>query len=457
LSPDGDQEYFADGLAEEFIARLTQLDGLLVSGRASSFYFKERNDDLESIGQRLSVSHVLEGSVRKADDELRITARLTDTMSGFQLWSDTYEGAVADVFAIQEQIAEAVATALSIKLSVGTLGAIEGGTNNVDAYDAYLAGNAAYQQDDILHAIRHYEQAVELDPGFAVAWAQMADACQQAFWDLGDSGADGWLLRRDKAISQAVRAAPESTQVLTSLAQFEIRRGNLQEAHRLFDHIHGRDDEGAAQFSIAYVDLLIKTGNVQQALWVARSIQRRDPMHPMLPNHISHLYLSLGRLEKALEVIERGYASVKPKRYLAIEGIVVALAMNEPDEIKKWVARWRRWYPPANRPRFLPAKLEGLFDDDHSPDWLRAAFEDSGGYDYHVINWAGYFGDDELVLEAMWRSFDLWAFWTPLTAQARTTDEFKMIVRDAGLVDYWQQYGWNDFCAPSGIEGFECH
>ncbi len=457
MSPEGDQEYFADGLAEELISRLTEIDSLLVSGRASSFHFKDRDEDLKTIGEQLSVSHVLEGSVRKAGDELRITARLTDVSSGFQLWSDTYERGLEDIFAIQKEIAEAAATALSVRLSVGAPGAIEGGTDNIKAYEAFLAGNAAYQREELLRAIDHYEQATNLDPSFALAWERQANAYQQAFWDFGELGADRWLQRRDEAIARAVSAAPDSRQVLNSLAVIEVYRRNLVEARRLFDEIHSRDEAGVARYSVEYVDLLTKTGNTRQALWVAHQIERRDPLNPMLPNYLTQLYLSLGRLEDALETVERGYASAIPKRYLAISGVVVALTMDQPDEILKWLAEWHKWYPPVGPLKFPPPDWDRLFDDDHRPDWLYAAFEASRALDYHIVNWAAYYGEDELALKAMRRSLDPWAFWTPLTARLRTTDEFKQIVRQAGLVDYWKEYGWNDFCAPTDSEDFECH
>ena len=146
MSAEGDQAYFADGLAEELINQLSQLDGLLVSGRTSSFYFKDRGDDLQTIGRTLGVAHVLEGSVRKSGDALRVTAQLVDVQTGFHVWSASYDRGLTDVFEVQDQIAGSVADALSVQLAVGQLGQMPGGTRNVEAFEELMLGNALYSE-----------------------------------------------------------------------------------------------------------------------------------------------------------------------------------------------------------------------------------------------------------------------------------------------------------------------
>ena len=308
LSPDGDQEYFANGLSEELITRLTRLNGLEVTTQASSLFFKNGDADIRTIGEQLSVSHVLEGSVRRDGDDLKIIARLTSTTSGLHVWSDAYEREIGDIFAIQEEIAEAVATALSVGLSVGDLATFAGGTENVVAYDAYLAGNAAYlgANPSLSLAIQHYERATELDPGFALAWAQLAQLCHEAFLSWGDSDADRFLQRRDDAISKAVREAPESRQVLITLAQVEIWRGKMREARRLLDKIHDRDDGGPTGYSLAFVDLALETGRLGEQYRALASIRRRDPMNPRLPIFLAQHLLYMGQLDEALTELERG-------------------------------------------------------------------------------------------------------------------------------------------------------
>jgi TolB-like protein len=138
LSESHDQEYLADGLAEEIINQLAQLPALRVVGRTSSFSFKGRNEDLRAIGEKLGVTHLLEGSVRRAGDQLRITAQLIRADDGSHLWSKTYARELRDVFAVQEEISRDVALALSVKLDVVTFNREQGGTTSVEAYDRYL-------------------------------------------------------------------------------------------------------------------------------------------------------------------------------------------------------------------------------------------------------------------------------------------------------------------------------
>jgi len=138
LSSDPEQEYFSDGLSEEILNQLAQIAELRVTARTSSFFFKGKNEDLRVIGQQLNARYLLEGSVRKAGNELRITAQLIDALAGSHLWSRTFDRTLNDVFAIQEEIAMAVSGAMSVSLDVGAMARTRGGTTNLEAYDKYL-------------------------------------------------------------------------------------------------------------------------------------------------------------------------------------------------------------------------------------------------------------------------------------------------------------------------------
>lgn len=460
LSPDDDQEFFADGLSEELTARLQRLDGLQVMGRASSFHYKGHDEDLQTIGQQLSVSHVLDGSVRRAGNELRVTAKLTDVSTGFHLWSNTYEREIEDIFAIQEEIAEAVATALSVGLEVGALGTIEGGTNNVVAYDEYLAGNAAYfgANPSITRAIQHYERATEVDPEFALAWAQLAQLRQEAFLAWGDSDADRFLQRRDEAIARAVQEAPESRQVLTTLAQIEIWRGKMREARRILEQIHQCDDCGSAGYSFAFVDLALETGRIGEQYRALINIRRLDPMNSRLPIFLAQHLLYMGQLDEALTELERAFERETFKSALANRGIVVSLAANRADEIRKWLSRASNSIAETSVGKnIFDLLLENLDDRDSMLIFLQDLYDWGPGNDYFIIIWASYFGDDKLALRSMRRSQIRWTFWSPLTARIRQTEEFKEIVIEAGLVDYWREFGWGSFCSPTEGDDFECH
>src|SRR5216684_3251372 len=176
MSEKKDQEYFADGMAEELIDMLTKIQDLRVPARTSSFYFKGKSEDIPTIARRLMVAHVLEGSVRKYGNHLRVTAQLVRADSGYHLWSQTYDRDLHDVFEVQDEIANAVVQALQISLMGGPLTRQKGGTQNLEAYLLYLrAGkeNLAYSATAIKEARKYAEQAIKLDPDFILAWTML--------------------------------------------------------------------------------------------------------------------------------------------------------------------------------------------------------------------------------------------------------------------------------------------
>ena len=458
MSPDGDQEYFADGLSEELINRLTQLDGLLVTGRTSSFYFKGRNESLRAIGEQLSVTHVLEGSVRKSGSELRITAQLIDVESGFHLWSDTYDREFSNVFAIQDDISDSVATALSVRLKVGEIGRYKGGTDNVAAFDAAMKANAEHKKftvDGMLDAMQHYKTATELDPEFALAWRGLANVYRTAWLTLGDEDAEHWSRLADHAIEMARASAPDSEHILLTSAYIEVDRQNWTAARRLFDMAAELNSDSSGETSAAYLDLMAKTGDIGEALKSKARFQLVDPLHPHLAMYLGHLYLMSGKVDAAIAELERGYSLDGYDPQISVEGLIAALASGDEDLIRHWLNRAVENQQPGAM-GIHDAMAERFGDSRAALDYLRAGFDSGTVPDYYVIVWGSYYGDDELALTAMRRSPDLWAFWTPLTEHLRQTGEFRDILVDIGLVDYWREYGWNDYCRPVSESEFRC-
>lgn len=178
MSNDAEQEYFSDGISEEIINMLVEVPGLNVAGRTSSFSFKNKNDDIRLIAEKLNVDHVLEGSVRKSGRLIRITVQLIEATSGYHLWSEKYDREITDVFAIQDEIAKAIADKLKITFNDKTHGKIERAqTHNVEAYQLYLKGRALYYKRglEMFEAQRCFEAALRVDPDYALAWAGLAD------------------------------------------------------------------------------------------------------------------------------------------------------------------------------------------------------------------------------------------------------------------------------------------
>ena len=187
LSAEKDQEYFCDGIAEELIASFSKIKDLHVAARTSAFSFKGKTTDIKDIGRRLNVRTVLEGSVRKAGNRIRITAQLIDAGNGFQIWSERYDRELTDIFAIQDEVTAAILDHL--KLTLGPqeqVAVMKRGTDNVEAHSQYLKGLHylwTYASRGFAEAIRCFEQAVALDPGYAQAYWGLSDAwLQVAFW-----------------------------------------------------------------------------------------------------------------------------------------------------------------------------------------------------------------------------------------------------------------------------------
>jgi TolB-like protein/Flp pilus assembly protein TadD len=218
MSPQRDQEYFCEGMAEEIINALTKIQALQVASRSSAFAFKGQNQDIRKVGEQLGVGTVLEGSVRKAGNRLRITAQLIKAADGYHLWSERYDREMEDVFAIQEEIAGNIVKALRVMLSEDEKRAIEKAPRvNVQAYEYYLRGRQLFHQwrrKSVEHARRMFERAIEIDPNYALAYAGIADCCSYTFtyWDASAEN----LAQADTASHKALELDPELAEAHTS-------------------------------------------------------------------------------------------------------------------------------------------------------------------------------------------------------------------------------------------------
>jgi serine/threonine protein kinase/Flp pilus assembly protein TadD len=237
MSPQRDQEYFTDGIAEEIINALTKIDALRVASRTSAFAFKGKNEDIGEIGRKLKVATVLEGSVRKAGNRLRVTAQLVNVSDGYHLWSERYDRELEDVFAIQDEIAENIVKALRVVLSEAEKRAIEKKrTDNVQAYDYYLRGRQFFHQwrrRSVEYARRMFERAIEVDPNYAIAYAGIADCCSfiYTYWDASAAH----LEQAEAASRRALELDPESAEVHSSRGMALAFAKQYEEAEREFE------------------------------------------------------------------------------------------------------------------------------------------------------------------------------------------------------------------------------
>jgi adenylate cyclase len=468
MSPDKDQEYFSDGLTEELLNKLARLSGLQVTGRTSSFHYKGRNEDIRTIGENLSVANVLEGSVRKSGNKLRITAQLIEARNGYHLWTETYDREIDDIFAIQDEIAEGVARALAVTLGVGDLGRVEGMTHNVEAYEAYLRGASIYTgkltRDWLRSNIDALERAVRIDPSFAIAWARLALQYNWfARYDSAVSAAE-WLRKAAQALAHAVELAPDSAEVLSQLARAAIARRDWAEAARIYRR--ALDLHGDGSLAFAYGDFLLVTGKARKALDHLIEARRLEPLDVGISVLLAVAYDHVGQSKDALAECDRGDSIGGEETHSRGVALMVALGMRDRAEIER---RLLKLIESDQISGFLHERVRPLLDDPSAAlaelHRLNADPAFASYQDWVVVaSWAAYFGDQALVLTAwnqMCAQYDLTGLglviWMQLFRDMRRLPGFNESLRELGLVDYWRTTDdWGDFCHPVGDDDFEC-
>jgi TolB-like protein/Tfp pilus assembly protein PilF len=277
MSENKDQEYFSDGLSEELIDQLTRVPDLRVPGRTSSFFFKGKSEDIASIAQKLRVTHVLEGSVRKSGQSVRVTAQLIRADTGYDVWSQTYDRDLKDIFQLQDEIANAVVEALKAKLLPAQGSASR--TANPDAYEQYLLGNQAYNRSNRegwARAVAAYQRAISLDANFAPAYVGLAESeAWLADTTTGDMAA---LQRAAAAADRAIALAPD-------LADAYAVRGWLRYSY-LRDWTGAQADidkavvfdSGSSTVQLRKAGLLGGQGQLPQAIAAAQAATVADPL-----------------------------------------------------------------------------------------------------------------------------------------------------------------------------------
>jgi TolB-like protein len=236
MSPAKDQDWFCDGIAEEILNALAPLEGLRVAARTSAFSFKGKGDDLRTIGEKLSVTTVLEGSVRRAGDRVRITVQLSDAASGFQLWSERYDRELKDIFDVQDEIAKAIAERLRVTLAGGKDDRlVERATTNLEAYQLYLKGRALVDRRGatVPPGLALLRTAVELDPGYSLAWAGVADALTVLAYSGAARGAESksqTIAAARRSIELNPRSAVGHTALACATLMYENNRALAKQA-----------------------------------------------------------------------------------------------------------------------------------------------------------------------------------------------------------------------------------
>ncbi len=307
MSSDKEQEYFSDGMSEELLNLLSQVPDLKVIARTSSFAFKSKDVPIAEIAQTLNVAHVLEGSVRKSGNTVRITAQLVRTADSTHLWSETYDRPLDNIFAVQDEIADAIVQALQIRLAGGELSHRKGGTQNLEAYQLYLRGISALTQNtqaSLDAAELHLEQAIKLDPNYGLAWTQLANTVSLE--------ADNGFVDRSKGYERVRDLAQRALEVSPDLAE---AHAVMQYVYLAFDwdwataETEGRralaiDPENSQALNVAG-KLAATLGRWDSAERQYGAALVRDPLNTYVMWNFGNTYYRAGRFADAEDIFRK--------------------------------------------------------------------------------------------------------------------------------------------------------
>jgi TolB-like protein/Tfp pilus assembly protein PilF len=343
MSADPDQEYFSDGISEELLNTLAGFDDLRVVGRTSSFSFKNSDADVKAIGEALGVDVILEGSVRRAGNQLRITAQLLKAEDGFHLWSETYDRELDDIFIIQDEIARAIADALRIRLEVFPNQLLNpGGTENVEAFNAYVKGNqaqgkeSAYQSQE---AINWYKRAVELDPNFADAHVALGWTYAWHY-DWGVISREAFEEPCRTAIKRAFALNPSSSDAYRALAKLRQTTGDLAGAEVAFQRaLELNPDNGGANMDFGQL-LILSLGRPTEAVRYFEKAVALDPLSSYVRSMLGQGLAAAGRTDEGIRLLH-ALIEADPNHlanYWKL-GQAYALSLGRMDEAIRWFVR----------------------------------------------------------------------------------------------------------------------
>lgn len=451
MSADPEQEYFSDGISEELLNLLVRVDGLKVASRTSSFTYKGENRNIPEIASELKVDHILEGSVRKSGNRVRITAQLIDTGNDRHLWSDTFDRELDDIFAIQDEIANAIVEALKSELGIGLKQVnVEATTENLDAYDLYLKARGLFiARQNLDESIRLFEKATELDPEFALAWEGLAAVQSVADSWLASDGIDHSVLAMEAA-KKALEIDPGLSMAYAVIAQTPSANRDALESLERFDVAIENDPKNATAFlwrALTFSEI----GYLDQAIADLKACLAIDPGYMNCKQHLAKHYLYQGNTDEGIrlfeETLEENFHSTDDEfvAYYALSGqrVIAVLLGATPffgpySPVKDWVdailnpeqdqsarlARWQRWAKNSNLDECDLGAVIAAFKLDHCfgrPD-------KPGSY------------------QLMWR---------PDVAYFRKTQRFKDIMSGYAM-SYWQKHGFPPQCRNLGDGDFEC-
>ena len=470
LSSDKEQEFFSDGMTEEITSALAKVQNLRVVARTSAFEFKGKNVDVEKIGAQLHATHLIEGSVRKDGDQVRITAQLIKTDDGTHLWTESYNRELKGVFAVQEEIATAIASALRVPLGLKQgESLVSNRTADTDSYQDYLRAKALVRGrgavepgGPLTQAVQLLDQVVAREPNYAPALALLGYAhiltinysaalVNGSVEELRLFAADA-LKKGEAAAQMAVQLDPNNIDGYIVLAAIREDRGQFAAAEEYYKKAVALDPANP-DAAHRYSGFLATLGRLKEAASARERLQAQEPFVPVFNLAHGMIYWENGRADEAI-------ALFKSQPAAALSRILLAQAY----------ASVARYSEAADALREIPAGTPPAVVVEEAVRVLRAAPSKAAAPQPAVSNGElgfvyVYAGAPDRVLE--WYEhmadagtpavgFNNSLIWAPAYAAVHKTERFKAYVQKIGLVDYWRAKGWPDLCHPTTGDDFEC-
>ena len=445
MSAARDQDWFCDGIAEEILNALAPLKGLRVAARTSAFSFKGKGDDLRTIGQKLNVATVLEGSVRRSGDRVRITVQLSDVANGFQLWSDRYDRELKDIFDVQDEIAKAVAERLRVTLAGGNdVRLVEQATKNIEAYQLYLKGRALVDRRgaSVPPGLDLLRKAVELDPGYSLAWAGVADALTVLAYSGAARGSES-KIQAMLAAKRSIELDPTSATGHTALACATLLyENNRAMAKREFERaLELNPSYGMGRCWYANYYFNWACGNFERGIAEARRALDNDPLSAYVTMTLGVSLFTAGRLDEAIETCRRAI-QLDPESFVARWALGIAFGMA--GRFEEAVSTLEAAAGMSGRHSLALTVLAGVFAQAGKPAEARALHRElmdraSRGYvsPAHLALTAEAAGEREAAMAFARRAWDerepsfiLWARHFPQYRTLHSDPRFAAILRE---------------------------
>jgi TolB-like protein/Flp pilus assembly protein TadD len=408
MSADADSAYFSDGLADTLLHMLAQIKELRVAARTSSFQFRDQTMDVADIGEQLNVATLLEGSVQRSGDKIRITAQLIDVSNGYHLWSGNFDRELNDVFAIQDEIATEVVAALKLSLLGETAEALqEYSTENIEAYTQYLLAVNDYETntyDSLTSALIRLQGVTELDPNYTAAYAMLARTYNNLY-NTGAMGREEGIANARAAALRALELSPNSSMALSVLGVVELDDGNKEVAEQLLlKAIESGPNDTAALRNYAFY--LSTESRPEESIEFLRQVIQRDPLATRARSMLANNLIRLRRFDEAIIVAAR-IQEINPQGPYGLAESAFANQMQG-----NWAAATQLWKQAAakdpNDPElavFVGDQYLSLDLPLESGQWYGRAAEIDPGHPVSlsrplVLNWVARENDNENVRQA---------------------------------------------------------